>query len=158
MDLVKKEKDEWYQYCFKSQNQKAFKNLLRSCYKQRGTSTKANHLHIFKVKYIENLLSTVRVLNIQKPNIYRDNIYKRCSKESESNKHIIYYEKAQEALAEISTEVQKKIQVDKRKEEKWDFQKLKQILFKITEEEKQLQSTEQLQEILNTSDAERLKK
>ena len=82
------------------------------------------------------LLPTVRVLNMQKPNTYRDNICKRCLKEPESNEHIIYCEKAQEAIAEISTEVWKKIQADKRKEEKCDLQKLKQIFSKITEEEK----------------------
>ena len=81
---------------------------------------------------------------MRKPNTYRDNICKRCLKEPESNAYIIYCEKAQEAIAEISTEVWKKIQADKRKEEKQDLQKLKQIFFKITKEEKWLQSTKQL--------------
>ena len=55
---------------------------------------------------------------MRKSNTYRDNICKRYLKEPESNKYIIYCEKAQEAIAEINTEVWKKIQVDKRKEEK----------------------------------------
>ena len=97
------------------------------------------------------------MLNIRKPNIYRDNICKRCFKKPETNEHIICCEKAQGALSGISTEIWKKIQADKRREERWDLQKLKQIIFKATEEESQIQSIEWLREILNKSDVEKAK-
>ena len=68
-------------------------------------NTKTNHLCTFRVKCIENLLPTVSTLNIRKPDIYKDNICKRCFREPETNEHIIHCEKAQEALSRISEEV-----------------------------------------------------
>ena len=66
---------------------------------------KANYLYIFKVKCMENLLPIVSVLNIRKPDIYKDNTCKKCFRELETNEHIIHCKKVQKILSRISEEV-----------------------------------------------------
>jgi len=49
------------------------------------------------------------------------------------------------------------MQIDKRREEIWDLGKLKQIITKTSEREKQAQNVEWLRGILNESTAEKIK-
>ena len=154
---IRKKGDELHQSRSKSQNWKAFKGILESLKKQQGSSTKANHLRLFKVKCIENLLPTVKALNIRRPDLYSNNLCKRCQKESESIDHLISCDKAQQALTDLQKEVWKKIQVDERKETSWDLLKIEKSITRSSVIEKQIQYTEWLRGILREEDAKKIK-
>jgi len=86
------------------QNWKIFKGILEGCHKQFQNS-KVNHLRLFKIKCIENLLPTVKILNSRKPHLYKNSYCKRCSKENETIGHLVTCEKAYLALEKIKKEV-----------------------------------------------------
>jgi hypothetical protein len=154
---IRKKEDEYHQSRLKSQNWKAFKGILESLQKQQGYNTKANHLRIFKVKCIENLLPTIKVLNIRRSDLYSDMLCKRCQKETESIDHLIRCDKAQQALIDIQKEVWKKIQSDERKEASWDLFKIEKSITRSSVIEKQIQYTEWLRGILREEDAKKIK-
>jgi hypothetical protein len=97
---IRKKNDECHQFRVQKQNWSAFKGILKSCCKQVQNS-EINHLRLFKIKCIENLLPTVEVLNCRKPHVYRNNLCKRCTKEKETSNHLIECEEAQAALSII---------------------------------------------------------
>jgi ribonuclease HI len=152
---IRKKNDEWHQFRIQKQNWSAFRELLESCRKQ-AHSIKDNHLRLFKIKCIENLLPTVEILNQRRSHIYKNSLCKRCAKEKETYKHLLECEKAQVAMEKIENEAWKQLQVDERKEESWNLISLRQVLSRDPGKKKS-QRIEWLRGILNEEDALRIK-
>ena len=124
---LRKKNDEEHQTRVQKQNWKAFKGILESCCKQFQNS-EANHVRLFKIKCIENLLPTVEILNSRKPQLYKNSLYKRCAKEKETISHLITCEKTNIVFRKIEKEVWEQLYKDKRREEGWDLVKLRQAM------------------------------
>src|SRR5437868_141161 len=137
------------------QNWKAFKGILEGCHKQFQNS-EVNHLCLFKIKCIENLLPTVKILNSRKPHLYKNSYCKRCSKENETISHLVTCEKAYLALEKIEKEAWKQLYEDKRKEKDWNLINLQQV-FQSDYEKKLQKRKEWLRGILHEEDAEKIK-
>ena len=154
LDIVKKKNDEEYQTRVQKQNWKAFKGILESCYKQVQNS-EANHIWLFKIKCIKNLLPTVEILNSRKLQLYKNSLYKRCAKEKETTSHLITCEKTHIAFGKIEKEVWEQLYKDKRREEGWDLIKLQQAM-QYDHEKKYQKRKEWIRGILSKEDAEKI--
>ena len=120
---LRKKNDKEYQTKVQKQNQKAFKGILESCYKQFQNS-EANYVQLFKIKCIKNLLLTVEILNSRKLQLYKNSLCKRYAMEKETISHLITCEKTHIVFEKIKKEVWEQLYKDKRREEGWDLIKL----------------------------------
>ena len=124
---LRKKNDEEHQTRVQKQNWKVFKGILEGCCKQFQNS-EANCVYLFKIKYIENLLPTVEILNSRKPQLYKNSLCKRYAKEKETISHLITCEKTHIAFGKIKKEVQDQLYEDKRREEDCNLVKLRQAI------------------------------
>ena len=152
---IRKKNDEWHQLRVQKQSWGAFKGILESCRKQ-AHSTEANHLRLFKIKCIENLLPTAEILNCRRPHVYKNSLCKRYAKGKETSSHLIECEKAQLALEKIEKETWKQLQEDERMEEGWNLENLKQVVSYSHEQEK-TRKIEWIRGILREEDALKIK-